>query len=88
MFGPVKVDNLLVAGRPISGCFEAHASYRVTGNCVSMGEAAGIAAALALKHKTLPRNLDGTLVVEKLREKGVNLDNADFRPEDPANFSS
>ena len=35
------VDNLLMAGRCISGDFLAHASYRVTGNAVATGEAAG-----------------------------------------------
>ncbi|MCA9419325.1 MAG: FAD-dependent oxidoreductase, partial [Candidatus Omnitrophica bacterium] len=39
------VDNLLMAGRCISGDFFAHASYRVTGNAVPMGEAAGKLAA-------------------------------------------
>ncbi len=38
-------DNLLMAGRCISGDFFAHASYRVTGNAVAMGEAAGRCAA-------------------------------------------
>ncbi|MDA3874182.1 MAG: FAD-dependent oxidoreductase [Kiritimatiellae bacterium] len=40
-------DNLVMAGRCISGDFLAHASYRVTGNAVATGEAAGTAAALA-----------------------------------------
>ncbi len=35
------VEGLLLAGRCISGDFFAHASYRVTGNAVAMGEAAG-----------------------------------------------
>jgi hypothetical protein len=35
------VDGLLLAGRCISGDFFAHASYRVTGNAVATGEAAG-----------------------------------------------
>ncbi len=35
------VDGLMLAGRCISGDFLAHASYRVTGNAVPMGEAAG-----------------------------------------------
>lgn len=35
------VENLLLAGRCISGDFIAHSSYRVTGNAVPMGEAAG-----------------------------------------------
>ena len=40
-------DNLFLAGRCISGDFHAHASYRVTGNAVITGEAAGRAAARA-----------------------------------------
>ena len=44
------IDNLLMAGRCISGDFTMHASYRVTGNAVPMGEAAGWAAAEAVKN--------------------------------------
>ncbi len=43
------VDNLLLAGRCISGDFIAHASYRVTGVSTALGQAAGIAAAIAAK---------------------------------------
>ena len=39
------IDNLVMAGRCVSGDFYAHASYRVTGNSVPMGEAAGFIAA-------------------------------------------
>ena len=39
------VTNLFLAGRCISGDFLSHASYRVTGNSVATGEAAGRAAA-------------------------------------------
>jgi hypothetical protein len=39
------VTNLFMAGRCISGDFLSHASYRVTGNSVSTGEAAGLTAA-------------------------------------------
>lgn len=35
------VDNLYMAGRNISGDFIAHASYRVTGSSVAIGEAVG-----------------------------------------------
>ncbi len=48
------VDGLLMAGRCISGDFIAHASYRVTGNAVAMGEAAGKIAAEAAKTGRLP----------------------------------
>jgi hypothetical protein len=51
------VDGLLMAGRCISGDFIAHASYRVTGNAVAMGEAAGAAAAVAARTKAAPHAL-------------------------------
>lgn len=38
-------ENLLLAGRCISGDFASHASYRMTGTAVTLGEAAGLAAA-------------------------------------------
>ena len=52
------VDNLLLAGRCISGDFFAHASYRVTGNAVPMGEAAGRVGAQAALRKVSPARLD------------------------------
>jgi len=48
------VTNLMMAGRCISGDFYAHASYRVTGNAVPMGEAAGKVAAKASLTNRLP----------------------------------
>ena len=52
------VDGLLMAGRCISGDFIAHSSYRVTGNAVPMGEAAGRAAAVSLQKNVMPHELD------------------------------
>ena len=60
------VDGLLLAGRCISGDFLAHSSYRVTGNAVVTGEAAGIAAALSTQHDRLPHDLPWQAVVERL----------------------
>ena len=51
------VDGLLVAGRCISGDFIAHSSYRVTGNSVPMGEAAGFAAAKSVELGVMPHEL-------------------------------
>jgi hypothetical protein len=51
------VDGLLMAGRCISGDFIAHSSYRVTGNAVVMGEAAGRTAALAAARNAAPHSL-------------------------------
>ncbi len=56
------VDGLLMAGRCISGDFTAHASYRVTGNAVAMGEAAGATAAVAARTRRLPHDVPWTEV--------------------------
>lgn len=61
---PEDVGNLLVAGRCISGTSEAAASYRVIPCCVATGQAAGTAAALALKAGKLPGDVD----IPKLRK--------------------
>lgn len=51
------VDGLMLAGRPISGDFIAHSSYRVTGNAVAMGQAAGVTSALAVAAGGVPREV-------------------------------
>ncbi|MEI6715645.1 MAG: FAD-dependent oxidoreductase [Verrucomicrobiota bacterium] len=66
------VDGLMMAGRCISGDFIAHASYRVTGNAVAMGEAAGATAALAARAKLPPHEVlwnEVRPVLEKTREQ-------------------
>lgn len=55
---PLKVDNLLVAGRCISATFEAQSSIRIQSDCYAFGQAAGFAAALCVKKKTTPRKLE------------------------------
>lgn len=45
-----EISNLLVAGRCASGSFAAQASFRIQPTCMSMGEAAGIAAAWGLSN--------------------------------------
>ena len=52
-----NVSGLLLAGRCICGDFYAHASYRVVGNAAPTGEAAGICAALAVRHNILPQSV-------------------------------
>lgn len=54
---PQKVDGLLLCGRNISGTHMAHSNFRVMPICFAMGEAAGIAAAQAVKNNTQPRNI-------------------------------
>ncbi len=59
---PAERRGLMVAGRCISGDAIAHASYRVTGNAVALGEAAGVAAAMAVRDRCDPADLDGAAV--------------------------
>lgn len=61
---PQGVDNLLVAGRAISGTSRAAGSYRVMGPCMAVGEAAGTAAALAVQDSVPITKLD----VDKLQQ--------------------
>lgn len=68
---PEKIDGLLLAGRNISGTHMAHANYRVMPICANMGQAAGIAAALAAENNILPRNVDVTQLQKILRDNGV-----------------
>jgi hypothetical protein len=57
------VDGLMMAGRCISGDFLAHSSYRVTGNAVPMGEAAGLASAVSIKKGVMPHELSWESIV-------------------------
>ncbi len=70
---PVNIDNLLLAGRNISGTHMAHSNYRVMPICANLGQAAGIAAALAVKENVTPRKLDVRKVQELLKKNRVSL---------------
>ena len=72
-FLPKGVEGLLTAGRCISGTHRAHASYRVMTPCMAMGEAVGVAAALAAKRGTTPRAVSAADVREVLIRRGVKL---------------
>lgn len=60
------VNGLILAGRLISGDFYAHASYRVAGNILGIGEAAGILAALSVSMGKLPQEVPYRKVQELL----------------------
>ncbi len=70
---PNKVDNLLIGGRPISVDHAIHSSMRVMPPACSVGQAAGVAAAMAIKEKLTPAELDGVAVHDALVEQGANL---------------
>lgn len=70
---PLGIDNLLIAGRPISSTHEAHSAARIMPICMAMGQAAGTAAALSVKRGVAPRSLDVSLLRDTLRSQGANL---------------
>ncbi len=70
---PVRVDNLLAAGRCLSSEFMAQAASRLVLTCLNMGQAAGTAMALSLKSGVTPRAVDVQELRRQLREDGCIL---------------
>lgn len=68
-----NIRNLLAAGRCISTTHEAHATTRLTPSCMATGEAAGTAAALAVKLKLDPEKLPVPLLQAELRRNGAAI---------------
>lgn len=67
---PRGVDQLLVAGRHYSATPSAQKSSREIPPCMAMGEAAGIAAAMALNASTTVREIDVKALQRKVRAAG------------------
>lgn len=63
---PEKLKGLLLAGRCISGTHMAHSNYRAMPICLALGEAAGTAAALAVKQGILPDELNVSDIQKEL----------------------
>ncbi len=70
---PLKIDNLLVAGRCISGTHIANASYRTMPICFATGQAAGVCAAIAAKNSLQPRKTPASKVQHELLRQGAIL---------------
>lgn len=68
---PRDVDGLILAGRCISGSHVAHASYRVTGTAMALGQGAGLAARWASQRGVTPREIDGKELRGALAERGM-----------------
>lgn len=66
-----KVDNLLVAGRAISATHVAMSSMRVQPTCYALGQAAGIAAAIAIKDECAMKEVEIEQLHSRLREQNV-----------------
>lgn len=69
---PRSITNLLFAGRLVSADPVAFASLRGMPQCMAMGQAAGVAASVALAHGIAVQQVQHAAVVAELRACGVN----------------
>jgi hypothetical protein len=68
---PLKAGNLLVAGRCISATHEAQASIRILPIVATLGQAAGVAAAVSLRAGVAPREADVAEIQRILTREGA-----------------
>ncbi len=69
----IGVENLLIAGRCISGDSETHSSYRVQSHRIARGEAVGRAVALICRTGVSMRNIDVCKLQIILKKSGANI---------------
>ena len=69
-------DVLVVAGRCLSADQLAHSAVRVMPSCIAMGQAAGTAAAMAVRNGQELRELDHSALRAQLIADGVMLEDA------------
>ncbi|MDF2723865.1 MAG: FAD-dependent oxidoreductase [Paenibacillus sp.] len=70
---PKGLENLILAGRPISATHEAMASTRVIPICMAQAEAAGVAAAMCAERGIQVRALPVTELQRQLMRQGAEL---------------
>jgi hypothetical protein len=70
---PRGVDNLLVACRAFSSDLIVQEFFNLIPHCIAFGQAAGTAAALAIKNDTGIREVDIGALQESLSKQGVPL---------------
>jgi hypothetical protein len=73
---PERMENLMVAGRCLSGSHEAHSSYRVMPIAMATGQAAGVCAAIATQNGVSPRAVPARDVQAELVQQGADLHRA------------
>ena len=71
---PKSMDNLLVAGRCVSGDKMSHAALRQMMCCSVTGQGAGVAAAVSVKSKISTQNLSIKAVQNALKKQGVRIE--------------
>ena len=70
---PRKTEGLLVTGRSFASDDVVNEHYNTISHCIALGQAAGTAAALAVKSGTKLRNVDHRVLQKLLTAQGVPL---------------
>lgn len=71
---PKEYDNMLVAGRCLSATHEAHSAVRIMPICASLGQAAGLAVAVAKQSEKNVHTIDIKALQSKLKEAGAAIE--------------
>ena len=79
---PKVIDGVIVIGKPISVTHEAHGTTRLMPLVMAEGQAAGIAAKLAIDAGVEVRNVDIAKLQKRLLEEGASL----YRDEERVKF--
>lgn len=70
---PEQLENVAVAGRCLSATHAAHASARSMGTCMALGQAAGLAAAMAAARGRHVAAVDGAKLRLELAARGAEV---------------
>ena len=70
---PIRLENVLAAGRNLSADIPGQSGTRLVMCCMSLGEAAGTAAAMSIKEDVRLRDLDVAKLQNELVANGLNL---------------
>lgn len=75
---PQGIDNLYIAGRPISATHTAFSSVRINSTCMALGEAAGMAAEMAIRSGST-RKINIKELQQKLIKAGAVINSEKWR---------
>jgi hypothetical protein len=70
---PQKIEGLIVAGRCISSDQQSYESWRAMAPTMCIGEAAGTSAALCVKTKKSPKEIDVEMLQNQLIKQGAEI---------------
>ena len=76
------LSNLMMAGRCVSSDRETNSSLRVKASCMAMGQAAGTAAAIAVRDRADARLVSAEEVKQTLDKNGAIIPGKEKRFED------